>query len=308
MPEHPEAALYACQLKQEFLGCMLKSYDVEIENPVILEQLVLRGKRIVLQFSNDQTDIVELSLTGYFCLERPRDEKHRIVKEWIFAKSVDGHSENRTLMLVDSSNSIEYARVHHFTSDTMHEKQTFLSSICKGFLGDDVSLIITKNEFQKALHKHAIPKKVKDKTDYLFNVLIDQKLVCSGLGNYLLNEIFHKMGLSPWVRCSQMWNNDLHRNRLFEVCRDTVLEAYQSHGSVGYRDLYGNVGKFEPEVYGRSHCKYDPLIRVRCENGPHGRSCYYTDDNRLAVTANASVNKKGTIMSFFSKNHLTKTS
>jgi hypothetical protein len=158
-----------------------------------------------------------------------------------------------------------------------------LNRIKKGFVGDDPQWIITRSEFQDAMEEHSTPRRITFKTDYLINILLDQKLVCSGLGNYLTCEILHRMKISPWARVAEVWNTPTVRNNLFDVCKSVVQEAYEKHGARGYQDLFGVAGNFEPEIYNRSTCLSNPDQCIKCEPGPHGRNVFYTKDQLVLV-------------------------
>jgi formamidopyrimidine-DNA glycosylase len=304
MPEQPEAAIYVRQITSDLIGAQLHSCKDERSGlHVKLQHCELRGKRIVLAFSDGHVDIIELSLTGYLCMKQPREQQHRIVKVWPFNFNSNNDNKSKHLLLVDSSTSVEFAKVHEFQTTASGEqaKRMFLDRIAKGFLGSDSKWIVTKEEFQRALSEQATPKTVRSKTNYLINVLLDQKLVCSGLGNYLLCEIFHKLKISPWARCAEVWSVPRIRDSLFECCKTIVETAYRDHGAQGYQDLFGRAGCFQPEVYDRITCASDASIAVRCNQGPHGRKFYYTDD-QVAVqshTVKNSSKRKTTITAFF---------
>ncbi len=49
------------------------------------------------------------------------------------------------------------------------------------------------------------------KKNYLAKVLIDQHRICSGVGNYLLSEIFYACKLNPNIRCSELSDSQIKK-------------------------------------------------------------------------------------------------
>lgn len=120
---------------------------------------------------------------------------------------------------------------------------------------------------------------IKRSKNRLFaNCLMDQKSVCSGIGNYLLSEIFYACGLNPYVKCGEL--SDELVDRFYTKANLVIKESYDKGGvSVrDYRDTSGTKGEYQKElkVYGK---KVDPsgnkVVRII---GPHNRSFWYVKE------------------------------
>jgi formamidopyrimidine-DNA glycosylase len=102
------------------------------------------------------------------------------------------------------------------------------------------------------------------------SVLVNQQAV-AGVGNYLRAEVLFAAKIHPSRKVGELSSGEL--DELAAKCSEIARESFESGGSAGYKDLYGNRGKYEFAVYQR---ETDPagnrVARVKIA----GRAVYYS--------------------------------
>ena len=132
-----------------------------------------------------------------------------------------------------------------------------------GFLG---KYRLSLEEWKKNVNKHRKKNICKS--------LMDQTLIIGGIGNYLLSEILHRAGVSPWIKWSDLSNEKIES--LYEVSEKTITHSYDTRGASieNYRSMTGEEGEstFYFMVYGQEEDEEgNEVVSV---TGPHGRTLW----------------------------------
>lgn len=146
-----------------------------------------------------------------------------------------------------------------------------INKIERGFLGE---YIITREKFLKNLTKYKDNK--RRKTDKVIcDVLVDQKILCSGIGNYLVSEILHQANIDPWKATSEISKEE--GIRIYESSVKIINKAYQCNGLSfsDYCDLNGVFGTYKEhlEVYKRKETSKGVKVLTKLKSG--NRTIYY---------------------------------
>lgn len=126
---------------------------------------------------------------------------------------------------------------------------------------------ITKDEFVSNIKSC--------KSSYLATKIMDQRSIGSGIGNYLLSEIFHEANLHPYCQCIEL--SDEKISQLWTAINKVILEAY-NHGGASLQDYVqadGNIGEFQNhlKVYkNKGHDEHGN--KIYSYKGPHGRTIW----------------------------------
>ena len=276
MPEGPEVACLAEELNKnlknkvlnefEFLGGRyvkhsLPTYFEEFQEclPLKIIKVEYKGKLIIFHFEKGWYMFNTLGMSG--C--------------WTYDKFKHSH-----IRLQYDEDEIFFTDVRRFgtvifTND-ISEYEKKLKSIANGFLGQ---YQITFSEFEKNIkkfHKKNIAKG-----------LMDQKSICSGVGNYLLSEIVFDTGINPFLNFSDLEEEDIVN--LYEACKRLINDSYNNGGTSirNYTDMNGEDGDnyYNLKVYGQ---KEDPEgFEIKKITGPHGRtlwlstSYYWVDELKI---------------------------
>jgi formamidopyrimidine-DNA glycosylase len=94
-------------------------------------------------------------------------------------------------------------------------------------------------------------KNIKNgKKKNLAKLLMDQRSICSGIGNYLRAEIIYAAGIDPFIKMSDLSNDE--KNRLYHAIVTISQKAYKEGGTITgkYTDPIGKHGNFHPKIYG----------------------------------------------------------
>lgn len=96
-------------------------------------------------------------------------------------------------------------------------------------------------------------KRKKNLKKTLAEVMMDQSNL-AGVGNYIKAEALYRARLSPHRNCESLTNDDLQKLQI--AVQDVIQGSYAARGatSQNYRDIDGNIGKFEKVVYKKSVC------------------------------------------------------
>ncbi len=131
-----------------------------------------------------------------------------------------------------------------------------LASLGGDFLGENV---ISLQEFSD---------KIKKNKEYFVKAIMDQKSICSGVGNYALSEILHLSKITNFnICCNELKNDEI--GRLYESCKYILNESYK-YGGASFKDYHrldGSNGNFREKLK-----VYEKGKKVK---GKHGRSIYY---------------------------------
>ncbi len=242
MPELPECTIIAEQLNEvlanriiknstiisgRFLISGIKGWDI-FDTHLVIDKIYNKGKVIIwklifpVMFEEDRPSylVFGLGITGKFTENKEKSSRIRF-------EMFDESKYN----IFYYNDSLGYGSVK-----VMNEKEfkSYIKDIAKPIgLGEKT---ITKKEFVT---------KILDETSYLGYVLLNQKKVCSGIGNYQISEIFYHAKLKPETKCNEL--NKEKVKEIYEIIVNLIQESYK-HGGVSFRDhkdIYGNKGKYQ---------------------------------------------------------------
>lgn len=274
MPEGPEVANLADELNFYLSGRILENIDIVsgkmirhgipegVEHlcqnlPMLIEEVEYRGKLIIIHLKKDDRKFwifSTLGMTGGWYLKK---RKHAHVH--FMLKHVENHSiYPDKVYFVDSRCFGTFE-----ATDNTKEYQRRLERIQPGFLG---KYQLTEEQWMKNISKHSGKN--------ICRTLMDQGQIIGGIGNYLLSEILHRAGISPWITWKEVSEND--RKNIYRVAKKTILQSYLCRGATieNYESITGEKGEstFYFQVYGRS--KDEQKHKVVSQKGPHGRTIW----------------------------------
>lgn len=240
--------------------------------PLTITRIWYIGKRIFWEFTNSETTeqrwlVNGLGMSGIWSVKQ---EKHSHIQFTLQKLTHDGETETKT---PDDINEIWFTDVRCFgTLDFYDDEEKFtkvLEEYPGGFLG---TKIITEENFSENL------KKCKKK--YLVTALMDQRAICSGVGNYLLSEIMYLCGFHPDIRCHELTSPQIHS--LYITIDKIMKESYQEGGMTmrNYQQPDGKKGEYMSalRVYNKSH---DPEgNKVVGIKGRHGRTLWVVKEQQ----------------------------
>lgn len=276
MPEGPEVANIAIQLNIKLSSHILNDiqyiggryinhglpelHDEFVESlPLVVKEVEFKGKLIIFVLENKYGDkwwiFNTLGMSGGWNLEK---SKHSHI---IFNFCDKGKGDDFQIYFTDQR---RFGTIKYCKSEQEYQKK--LKSLAGGFLGKHQ---ISLDEFKKAISKNK--KKNFAKT------LMDQKSICSGVGNYLLSEVCYQTGINPWKTFEELSEEKI--KELYYSISETIKSSFKSGGAtiMNYSDIDGKEGEytFSFQVYGQ---KKDPDgNKVRKGKGPHGRSIWVSD-------------------------------
>lgn len=134
------------------------------------------------------------------------------------------------------------------------------------------------NFFESIKHEEFAENIKKGGNKSLAKLLMDQRSICSGIGNYLLSEIFFEARLHPDIKCSDLDDDSIES--LYMACYTVIYDSYDNHGvsmsdyinADGIKGEYGNKLK----VYGREGQIIDGKV-IKMKKGLHGRNIWYVE-------------------------------
>lgn len=274
MPENPECTYIAFQLNQMIQKFQLTSIEVlggkfekkgitDLEKfkqllPLRILEVKCKGKMIYMELSKMCGIISTLGMTGGW---KKVQSKHSHLKLTFSTELVLYYDDMR-----------RFGNFYVYTSaDLMYKK---LNTIGLDFLNQGV---ITKELF--ILKGLSAMKKYPNK--HLAIVLMDQKTICSGIGNYILSEVLYTARVNPFALMKHM--NRQYFDKLYDACFQVINDSYRHKGNSlqDYKDLDNEDGEYQNfmKVY---QMKTDPLgYQVISTTGPHKRSIHYVPELQL---------------------------
>ncbi len=243
--------------------------------PLEITDIFYRGKLVFFEFKGPNSKkwwiVNSFRMTGGW---RTDKDKYSCVEFTLEPKTENGvfdidkvyYTDKRmlgTMEFIDESENIE-KRINDFNY---------------GFLG---RYIITLEDFKKNIKK--------SKTKGLASAIMDQRSICSGIGNYLLSEIFYDCKMYPHIKCNKLTNKniiDLYNSSV------SIITASYENGGVSvedFADIYGKKGKHQDllKVYRK---KIDPYgNKVVSEKCNHGRKIFYVPGLQLPEKVSLRIN------------------
>ena len=149
-----------------------------------------------------------------------------------------------------------------------------MKKIEKGFLGE---YVITKKQFITNLKKYKENKRRKTDKE-ICEILTNQKILCSGIGNYLVSEILYSAKINPWKATSEITTEEI--SRIYDSAMKIIKKSYDCNGLSfsDYVDLNNIQGTYKQhlEVYRQTKTKKGEKVLTRIKSG--NRTIYYTKE------------------------------
>jgi formamidopyrimidine-DNA glycosylase len=144
--------------------------------------------------------------------------------------------------------------------------------IALGYQDEKYFKFISRSEFEQ---------KIKNISNgFLATKLMDQKSICSGVGNYILSEVFYEARLDPFIKCKEV--DDEKMEALWNALHKVMIASYKHRGMSmsDYLNVTGESGTFENilSVYGKAG-KFINHYKIYSCKGPHGRTIFFTAEN-----------------------------
>ena len=201
MPEGPEVSYLADIINKHMKNKILQNIHIKSKRypnmyrfknslPLKCINIFKKGKVIFIYFQNDWCMICKLGMTGWFNIYTDIDKL-----DYPNIRAIFEFSNNRILTFVDQlkfgiitfSDNPEYVN-HEFNKlapDILNPNTTFKIMI------DRINLL-----------------SIRRLNNCLENVLLDQKLILSGIGNYLKAEILYDAKISPFRKLKNISIDD----------------------------------------------------------------------------------------------------
>lgn len=231
MPESPEVSYQASYIAEHFNDCMLKSIEISrgrykthgppenynefIESlPLKLLNVEKKGKVIFLKFSEDWYIISKLGLTGHWY--KPGDEP-----TWIKP------TPNVSFIFNNKKTLIYTDQLSYGTLTFVNDREIIDKEFAQ--LAPDIT------DIRLPILLDRLKAKPKYATKLMEDILIDQKALFSGVGNYLTAEILYESEIAPKRTVDSLSDEDWNKilisarkiiKRMSSVIND--LEKYTS--------------------------------------------------------------------------------
>jgi len=228
MPEGPEIAFSAYVLKKLFTGynvSYIKSTKFKINNTfttnVKIKNIDSKGKILWIHLSNNKYLLFLFGMTGEIVLEREKYVK-LIIK-------VRKNKVNQKIYFIDPRN---FGHVYYINEDELNIK---LNSLAPDFLKSSY----TGNSIYTRLLKYITSPTRKNKT--IYEILMDQTILGSGIGNYLSNEILYRANISPYTKLKDIDKSLC--NKLVNVIKYVIKLSFY-HNKLGYMNTIKQYFKY----------------------------------------------------------------
>lgn len=242
-----------------------------IRNHQIL-RIYNRGKRVVFELENKYTLIGELALNGYVLANTSKmiNDNLLFVLGCTLTCNVTNEKKTIALHFCDRKKPI---LSKWFLYHNENDKRNHLDVIAKSIVSFDRDHIISKEDFTQTCKN--VFKKYPNK--YFVHALMDQTLICSGIGNYLLSEILFLNRLHPFVKCVDL-SEDICSNLYDSMSR--MLKECIEYGA-NYSNIFGTNGESQKncKVYRKQYVFINnTTYSVQCIQGPHNRKIWYVPE------------------------------
>jgi len=190
-----------------------------LDQPIV--DLFTKGKYYFIRLANWITIKAHCGMIGHWDFNYPPNLANTHFR-LDFHTTSDYYMPCRTLYFVNG----RFGSFEILTSEM--QLKVALDQLADGFIG---RFILDKNNWCGRITTISKTKLVRD-------VLLDQKMLCSGIGNYLVAEIMYYARLHPLITFGQLQTIELYQ--LYDVCLQVVKGHYEL--------------TLEKVIYGRSQC------------------------------------------------------
>lgn len=250
MPELPEVTIISEQLHALFRKKTIKSFIVHRTSkfkcrplecmeeflPLLIQEVGNIGKNIIFNLRAENGDmyciVSHLRLTGHWVIN---NDPQKMVTPTFSDDSILYYANN------DKIGDLDFV--------TMKEQKSMLSSI-KFSVFDRIDA----DRFVNLCNER--------KRSSIYALIMSQKDVISGVGNYIANEALYVAGVNPRTKAGRLTNECLYE--IYDAIVNICLKSYR-HGGVSIRDyinVYSEKGSYQDylKVYAQKCCPDGHLI------------------------------------------------
>lgn len=242
--------------------------ELNAELPLTVQKVVSKAKKICIHLTNDKEEKKDWWI--FICHGMSGSISEELKKHSHIQIDMAEHKIGLNTWYINNVRRIGSCQAMNDEEKILENINDMSKPIVLGYPEYDNFEPITSNEIHRSIKKAG--KK------YLAAALMDQRTICSGIGNYLLSEIFYEAKLKPFVRCNELSKDQI--NQFIKASEKVILESY-SYGGVSMSDyihIDGEKGTYENrlKVYGNDK-KYIDGKKIQCMKGPHNRNIWYIE-------------------------------
>lgn len=231
--------------------------------PLKIERVLSKAKKIFIKLSNNWWIFITYGMTGRIS-NTQRKHSHiqfDLSHSWIgFDTWYYENARRIGYVIASNDNKVITAQIND-----MSEPFVFGHDDVEGFES------ITKKDFID---------RIKSCKTYLAKALMDQRSIGSGIGQYLLVEIFYDANLHYEIKCKEM--SDVQINNLWESINKIINKSYEYGGNSisDYFHIDGTRGEFKDQlqVYRQKFTKKGEPVYSKSFNG---RTFYYIQNESI---------------------------
>jgi DNA-formamidopyrimidine glycosylase len=264
MPESPEASYLAKIINKDLKGKTLNSVKILkgrykkhgeptnfkklVDNlPLKFEKIEKKGKVLFFYFEKGWCIISKLGLTGWWYIN---DNAPKWKPDY---KNIEFSFSNNTQLTY--TDTLSYGTITILNTDTdIHDKDILQKEL------DDIAMdIVDSSTTWPKFWSHVQEKMPKIKNKYIEEILMDQHLIVSGIGNYLKSEVLYDSKISPLRKVKDI-SEDEWRD-IFNSMKKLAKRMYnaliiEEQGKEGYYDSRFAVYQKEKDPYGNEIKKH----------------------------------------------------
>jgi DNA-formamidopyrimidine glycosylase len=262
MPEGPEVAFLTNNILSKYVGKKLNKIKINYGRykthgppdnfktfikmlPIKCVNVYKKGKVIFIEFENNWYIVSKLGLTGWWFRDGKEPEWRDINKKNVVFKF---NSVEKDLIFSDFRNFGTLT----FTNDLEYINQE-LNKLAPDITNKNTVFSDIKSRIELQSKKN---NRIED-------VIIDQKLIFSGIGNYLKSEVLYLSKISPLRKIKEITLDEWKiifkiaqklTNKMEEILKSNKLDEYINEMKVYQKkiDPYGNTIKTKKSKFGRT--------------------------------------------------------
>lgn len=264
MPELAESFILTAQFAQ-LMGVPFET-DSRLVLPKHLEVSRVSAGPFTLKIRDFACIAGDLSIEDDLVDAIPVRVQHQGKKGWILWKTKEGTTEIETRYGMTGSWS---------TIETQHTRLELVSSTGSIYFNDirkfgglsTTAIPVARSATSLFNVEQLYHDMIEDGTATLKEVLVDQNFLFSGIGNYLVNEVCHGIGLHPDTQVGLVKLDEF--DVIVRLIAKFVSNATECGGCTlrDFKDVAGRPGTYQNHlrVYGQKECQtcHGPIVPVR---------------------------------------------
>lgn len=223
--------------------------------PLTIIKVATKGKNIFIELENEVYIVMHFRMAGKITLNH---DKHSH-----FQFDVDQKEESSEYSTFYYTEPRRMGTIDFYT--TKQKFDEYMDQWALPLIFGEENM--TFDQFKSKIHKY--------KNGCFLYKLMDQKSICSGAGNYVCAETFYAAKLYPWIKCSQMTDQNIQD--VYDALIDIFKRAYDAKGMTvhSYVNTKGEKGKFMSQLKVYNKKKTNKGYEVRNDKGGHGRTIWW---------------------------------